>query len=120
MTPKLPERFACPFCQSFRGSGQGMSYLPHMQVYVCYACAEANGLAQINAEEITNKVQAKWTAEQVESLSAYQASPHYFPFVCEQGDIFEATSVGLFCPRCEELIKWTYPWTLDWSWKTEI
>jgi len=115
MTPKLPERFACPFCQTW--CGLGMTYLPHMQVYLCYGCAESRGLKPIGEDEITNKVPAKWTKDQVQSLAAYQESPQYFPFVCNQGDILEATTVGLFCPRCEQLLKWAYPWTLDWSWK---
>jgi hypothetical protein len=97
-----------------------MSYLPHMQVYVCYACAEKNGLASVSEDEIGNRAQAKWTTDQVESLAAYQASPQYFPFVCDQGDIFEATTVGLFCPKCEQILKWAYAWTLDWSWRSLI
>ena len=115
MPPKMPERFACPFCQSWQG--QGMNYLPHMQVYVCYACAEQRGLKQIQEGEISNKVEADWNPDQVRSLAEYQKSPQYFPFVCNQGDIFEATRVGMFCPRCEEILKWAYPWALDWSWR---
>jgi hypothetical protein len=97
-----------------------MSYLPHMQVYVCYSCAEARALGPISADQLTNRVQAKWTTTQVQSLAAYQSSPHYFPFVCDCGDIFEATTVGLFCPKCEQILKWAYDWTLDWSWKSLI
>jgi hypothetical protein len=91
-----------------------------MQVYLCYACAEARGLSPLSDEQVSKKVAAKWSPAQVESLAEYQTSPHYFPFVCRQGDIFEATSVGLFCPRCEEILKWAYDWTLDWSWKDKL
>jgi hypothetical protein len=115
MPPKFPSRFACPFCQTWRDTG--INYLPHMQVYVCYACAEANSLGTVSDSEITNRTEPKWTADQVQSLSAYQSSPYYFPFVCDQGDIFEATSIGLFCPKCEQILKWAYDWTLDWSWR---
>jgi hypothetical protein len=118
MKPKMPDRFACPYCQKW--SSKGINFLPHMQVWVCYPCAEANSLASISFDQITNLLSAKWTKEQVESLAAYQSSPHYFPLVCDQGDIFEATTVGLFCPKCEQILKRAYDWTLDWSWKTLI
>jgi len=88
-----------------------------MQIYVCYRCAEINNLGTVKDDDIANRMPAKWLPEQVKSLAAYQNSSQYFPYVCDQGDIFEATTVGLFCPRCEQILKWAYDWTLDWSWQ---
>jgi len=95
-----------------------MNYLPHMQVYLCYGCAEARRIAP------SAKIRSKQSAGKMDKgpgavTGCIPGKPHYFPFVCNQGDILKATSVGLFCPRCEQLLKWAYPWTLDWSWKEQ-
>lgn len=71
----------------------------------------------ITEEEISNKVEPKWTQEQVKSLAAYQESNTFFPFVCLDNHVLTAKEGGLYCFECDYFVPWAYDWTLDWSWK---
>jgi hypothetical protein len=88
-----------------------------MGLYVCSECAKRPALSPITWDEIDNKVAPPWLAHQVESLEAYQHSPTFFPFICEEQCPLVARDDGLFCKHCSIHQAWTYDWTLDWSWK---
>jgi hypothetical protein len=53
----------------------------------------------------------------VRSLSGYQCSNSFLPFVCENQHLLQVTFAGLECAECNFYLKWSYDWTLDWSWK---
>ena len=91
--------------------------LPYMPVYVCRSCLAKQKQRVISEHEIENKIKPDWTDDQVQSLAGYQNSNTYYPFVCFNNHLMEATKTGLHCFQCRFYLKWSYEWTLDWSWK---
>lgn len=88
-----------------------------MSAYICKTCLADKKEAVVSEDEVENKVKPNWSEDQVKSLSQYQHSNAYFPFVCPENHILQAESSGLYCSDCEFVLKWSYEWTLDWSWK---
>lgn len=75
-------------------------------------------------------VQAPFTAEQVESLNAYQDSGAFHPFTCNGGQqrVFDhvhehavalvAQEDAWHCPECEYTQDWAWSWMADGSWNS--
>jgi len=68
-----------------------------------------------------------FTADEVESLNAYQTSGAFHPFICG-GDrtdanhldgegLLVATEQGWICRYCPYTQSWAHGWTKNWAWK---
>ena len=108
-------RAFCQICQKLELNCTRL--LPHMDYSICETCAPQGKNQSISEEEIENKVTARWTDSQVQSLAAYQDSDTFLPFICERGHRLQATNDLLTCDICQFNLTWAYNWTLDWSWK---
>ena len=91
-----------------------------MDVWLCPECIPIAKWPVYEEGDITNQRFSPWTAKEVESLKAYQRSMAYFPFVCAAHHVLQVTQMALHCPLCFFALEWTYPWTLDWSWKEDL
>jgi hypothetical protein len=116
--PSLP-LFYCPGCSRVRPIGQiGAQYLPNMAVYICMLCLSDCKVKPILVSQLDNVAQIPWSDDQVLSLTQYQKSEIFFPFICTEKDVLNATKVGLVCDRCGMSQSWAYDWTLNWHWRT--
>ncbi len=85
-------------------------------------------------DRILRFVDAPFSADQVVSLNAYQASDRVHPFTCagDRGDAAHrayqakyggdrgqlvATEAGWVCPVCGSTQDWAWLWMSDWSWQ---
>lgn len=69
-----------------------------------------------------------FTQGEVDSLNAYQQSGAMHPFTCGSGKhtdfnhldgegVLMARPEGLYCPYCNYVQNWCWPWMADWSWR---
>lgn len=64
-------------------------------------------------------VKAPWTAEHVESLSAYQSDQSVHPYTSSSGKILIPTVDGWVEVIGGPVVQdWAHDFTLDWSWLT--
>lgn len=82
--------------------------------------------------QVTLKVQAPFTADQVSSLNNYQASGVMHPFTCGvcrdrlgtyvdgrlDDRLLVATLAGWICPTCDGVQTWAWDWMADWRWES--
>lgn len=95
--------------------------LPYMNVYACDTCVSKGYCLLIAEYEVTNKVFAPWSAEQVERQREYQGLTLFLPFVCRLEHVLVPEPEGYFCAECPEFkLTWTYPWILDGSWRNDL
>ena len=67
---------------------------------------------------IEDRCSPPWTADQVESLNAYQQCDRCHPFTGEQGETLLATPDGWrSSPNGPVSQKWAHAWMADWSWR---
>jgi hypothetical protein len=107
----------CISCRKLWESTQCRQVLPYMPVHICGECLFLKPDAVIAESDISNKIQAPWQEFQVASLSAYQYSPTFIPFTCNEPHRLLVSEEGMHCIRCNVNLKWAYDWTLDWTWK---
>jgi hypothetical protein len=112
---KVPDIFLCCACREIKAQGGGL-ILPAMLAFACTKCILAGRATLVSEGEITNKRLTPWSDSQVSSLSAYQDSSKYFPFVCDESHVYSIQRDGLFCQKCNQKQIWSYDWTLDWTW----
>ncbi len=67
---------------------------------------------------------APFTADEVDSLNAYQREGVLHPFTCgqclrdEQNDgVLVASGSGWHCPACDHVQDWCHDWMADWAWR---
>jgi hypothetical protein len=67
-----------------------------------------------------------FTADEVESLNAYQLSGRFHPFTCgtkekhvnsHDDDVLAAGPDGFHCPSCDHVQGWAHEWMKNWSWR---
>jgi hypothetical protein len=78
--------------------------------------------------DVSGKVSAPWTPEQVDSLNRYQESGLMHPYTCpnrgtghpdgaaDRG-VLVATVDGWTCPDCTYTQDWAHPWSADGTWE---
>ncbi len=54
--------------------------LPHMEAYICSKCVIEGEHKPVTEEEISNRVFAPWTDDQVGLLREYQSAVSFLPF----------------------------------------
>lgn len=57
-----------------------------------------------------------FTQDQIDSINAYQVSGIWHPFTCECGEVLNACSEGMKCPKCGHLQTWAHEFMSNWSW----
>ena len=63
---------------------------------------------------------APFTAEQVESINAFQHAGIFHPFTCGVDDCrhdLVAEPDGMRCPKCDYRQDWVHDFMANWAWK---
>ncbi len=65
-------------------------------------------------------IKAPFTQDQINSIVAFQKSPHNHPFTCCNHNIMNTYSEGLLCLKCEKLQDWCHDFMANWQWKKNL
>ena len=94
----------------------GKKLLEGMEAYVCEDCLKGNKSFFEQQEPKTAK-SAPFNQSELQSLTSYQRSQIFYPYVCPKGHVLAPSSLGLNCDNCSFTLGWAYTWTLNGSWK---
>lgn len=110
--PPQPVESICLFCLVKRSEMR--QYATGLASYICGLCDRQPTVAEPLMDSIKHQ---PWNDREVASLSEYQQSPMFCPYVCEAMHKLTVASDGLHCKDCSFKLAWAYKWTLDGSWK---